>query len=231
MTLAEIQDQIALDADNASSAPATTDTEYIRRTKLINRYERAFFARRNNIWSVLLKESEVSTTANQSYIEIPADCISGTLSLTQDGYVVIGDVHYKLVRRDEVGENQYVCYVTGNQSNGFHLNIVPTPESVVTVYLKYYSNYYATDTSGTDKAVMSISTDVTKCPNPLYIIFATLAEIFKVDDENAKGLDYERRAEEELKDALSNETQGSFQQDFSIKTEVELMGYSGIGEF
>lgn len=229
MTLAEIQEQIALDLDSASSAPATTDPEYIRRRKLINRYERAFFARRNNVWSVLLKESSVSTTANQSYVDIPADCVGGTLALSQDGYVKIGDVYYRLVRRDEVGENEYVCYVTGNISEGYNLNIVPTPESVETVYLRYYSSYYATDTSGTDKAVMTEATDITKCPNPYYIVFAVIAEVFKIDDENSKGLDYDRRAEEEMKDALSNENQGSFQQDFSIKTEGQISGYPGLG--
>lgn len=234
MTLAEIQEQIALDVDNSSSAPSATDTEYIRRRKIINRYERLFFTRRNHIWNLLLKEAEVPTVAQQSYVAVPADCAEGRLNLSNDGYIKIGNNWYRFINRHEV-DNKYdgekICYITGNNPDGFVLNISPTPDSVETVYLRYYSNYFAVDAAGDGKAVMTETTDETKCPSPFYIIFSTIAEIFKVDDENATGLDYERRAEEEMKDALANENQGSYQQGFSIKSESELNGYPGIGRW
>lgn len=234
MTLSEIQDQISLDVDINPTAPSTTNTEYIRRRKVINRFEREWASRRNYFWEALLKETELSTTAEQTYVTLPSDLNGNRLHLSKDGYIKIGSEYYRMVTRAEFENKIYgekTCYISGNAPSGFQLNIYPTPEDVKTVYLRYFSSYLAVEADSDEVEVLTNADDETKCPNPNYLIYATIAELFKMDDESAKGLDYERRAEDVMEDMLDNENQGSYQQGFYIQSESELNGFDGIGRW
>lgn len=234
MTLDELQAQVALDFDSSSTALSFENTEYLRRTKLINRFETLWAKRRNFVWNELLKATTLTLTANTTSVDLPADFTSRNIMLSQDGYIKIGAIWHKLIRRDELDtydSSSPLAYLLGNDPQGFTLNTQPEYTEDKTVYLNYYTKYLATDTTGeTEKALLTETTDITKCPNPFYLIYSTLAALYKSDDELDKGLDYERLAEEEMNQMLSNENLGAYQQQNYIMGIDEIGGYMELGD-
>lgn len=235
MTLDDIQTQIALDFDSSSSALPSINSEYARRTKLINRFEKLWAARKNYAWRALLKSTQLTLTANQTSVALPSDFVGNNLQLAQDGMIKIGGVWYTLLRPDEAdtfNETAYIAYLRGNNVAGYTLHVKFSKEYDRTVEVSYYTNHLAYDGDGvTEKEVLSSPTDYTKCPTPQYLIYAVLSTLYTSDDETDKGLNYERLAEEEMDQMLANENQGAFQQQNYVIGMDEIQGYDALGEW
>lgn len=233
MTLDDIQNQIALDFDSSSSALASTNSEYSRRTKLINRYERLWAERKSYAWNALLKEDEITLSANTTSVNLPAGFINNSLQLSQDGRIKIGESWYLFVRRDQADtyeSNAQVCYLLGDEILGYTLNVKYSSTENRTVYCNYFTNKLAVATDATtEKALMALTTDYTKCPNPYYLVYSVLATLYKSDDEMDKGLDYERLAENEMDQMIANENMGMYQQGVTIEDISSIEGYPEIG--
>lgn len=235
MTLDDIQTQISLDFDSSSSALPSTNSEYSRRTKLINRFERLWAARKNYAWRCLIKNTQLTLNANQTSVSLPSDFVGNNVQLAQDGMIKIGGYWYKLLRPDEAqtfNETAYIAYLSGNDVAGFTLNVKFSTIEDRTVELSYYTENLAYAADGvTEKAVLTDPTDRTKCPTPQYLVYAVLSTLYTSDDETDKGLNYERLAEEEMNQMMANENQGSFQQQNYVIGMDEIQGYEALGEW
>lgn len=232
-TLNDIQIGIALDVDSSADAPGTNDSEFNRRLYLINRAERKWAKALNGRWPQLLQTpTNITTTAGQNYITLPSDFEFGNLVLAADGEIKIGSIFYKLVNRDMKDvqyDSAYICWITGNPSAGYRLNIQPTPQDVLTVNLVYYSNYLATTSGGTDQAVLATTTDITKVSDPDFLVFDVLSHLYKDDDEGNKGLDFERLAQDRLNQMISLASRGQQNQFDEIQELAEVGGFPSIG--
>lgn len=233
MTLDEIQTQIAVDIDSSANPLPSTNTEYVRRRKIINRYERSWASRKNYVWNVLLNKAQVTINAGETSVVLPSGFTGKNIALSQDGYITIGGVSYRFVRYDEsktYADTARITYLLGNDSVGYTLHVKSATEEARTIEFDYYTKNLATNSNGdTEKEVMTEPTDITKCPSPEYIINASLATLSKTDDESDKGLDYERRAEQEMDEMVANENVGMFQQEDRMMDIMEIEGYDSLG--
>lgn len=231
-TLDDIQVGIAIDFDSSADAPATSNSEYTRRLKLINRSEKKWARAFNYRWPELFTSTTLTTTAGQAYVSLPSDFEFGNLVIAPDGEIKIGDLWYKLITKDYKDvhyDSAYLCWITGNPSAGYRLNIQPTPTDQVSIPLNYYSNYLATNTSGTDQALLSTGTDKTKISDADFLVYDVLAQLYKDDDEGNKGLDFERLANDRLEQMKSLASRGQQNQLVEIPDLAELQGYPSIG--
>jgi hypothetical protein len=232
-TLNDIQTQIALDFDSSSSAPATSNTEWTRRLYLINRYEKEWARVKDGRWSQLLTPFTISTVAGTAYVSLPADYVFGREIVKPNSFMDIGGVDYRMVaytEKDKYDTADSYVYILGDDQAGYKLYINPTPDTAVTVTLPYYSTYLATSSAGVKQNVLTTGTDITRCPDPMYIVYMTLADLFKIDDEGNKGLDFERKGTERLADMMSVENGRSTNFNMEIPDFVEDAGYPNIGE-
>lgn len=232
-TLDDIQTEIAADFDSSATAPASTNSEYARRLVLINRAVRLWATERNGRWPELATTTSLSTTANQAYVTLPSDCGIGCIDLSEAGEIEINAIKYKMVNFDQrksYTSTSRILWVTVNEGGaGYRLNIQPTPTSVVAFNLDYYSNKLATSTGGTSQEKLSISTDITKCPDMQYIVFYTLGQLYKDDDEGAKGVDFGNQAIDRLNMMLARAQVGEFNQNAEIPFFAERSGYKPLG--
>lgn len=234
-TLEDIQVDIAVDFDSSATSPATTNSEWSRRTSLINRAERMVGKALRWRWPWLFKtNTSLSTVAGTSTVSLPVDFRPTGLVLDAGGNLWIGSTPYRMVsvrEKQDFDSTARICWITGNDVVGYTLNVQPTPSDVQVVSLNYYSFYLATDSAGTtEKEVMVLSTDKTKIPSPLYLSLYTLSQLFKDDDEGNKGVDFERQAIEEL-NGMMKEVNMEFQNyNAKIPDVAERDGYPAIGE-
>lgn len=232
-TLDDIQKEIALDFDSSPTAPASTDSEYSRRTGIINRFERIWGEKA--FWKELEKNTTLNTVANTSTVDLPSDCENGRLALSMEGHIKIGSSWHLVIDQTEKGNYEStdrIAWITGNPATGYTLNIQPTPTEVLDIPLVYYSTSLATDTTGTtEKSVLVEASDITKCPNRYYLVNSVLAVLFKVDDEGNKGVDYERIAMDNgLGDILGKYNLGNLHQKSEIQVIADTSGYPQIGD-
>lgn len=234
MTLDDIQKEIAVDFDSSPSAPANTTTEWARRRTLINRFEREWARTKGYKWSELLKEATLTTTADQASVTCPTDFKARNIVLREDGTLKIGSVWYTFINYDEknsINDSQKYCYVLGNDAEGYTLYINPTPDDAYTVNFPYFTNNLATESdASTETEVLTNTDDITKCPDPYFIIYSTLATLFKDDDEGNKGVDYERLAIDRLNNMLADASSGGLNQSLEIPDYYERMGAPAYGE-
>lgn len=232
-TLADLQDQIALDFDQDSTAPDSTTGEYQRRTKLLNRFLEIWASERNYQWTDLYTTTSLTTTPDQAYITLPTGIEKKNIITSPSGVIRINEYDYTLVNAEDINslesESRY-CYLTGNNAQGLKLYINPVPTDTLTFTIQYYSTALATTTDGTDQNNLSISTDIVKCPDPFYLVYSVLAVLFKTDDDANKGQDYERMAFDRLQAMHSRENLGVRGQGNTIESAYIIAGYPYIGE-
>jgi hypothetical protein len=205
-TLNDLQVQIALDFDSYATAPSITNPEWARRVLLINRYEKEWARMRNFRWTGLFTQQTLSTVVGQAYVNLATDFVLGNEVVDADGMIDIGNLAYKMIDFNNNDLIDHYVYITGNEQAGFKLNIYPTPSAINSFSLPYYSTNLATNAAGTAQTVLALGTDITRCQDPMYIVYMVLADLFKVDDEGNKGLDFERKGAERLNDMMSVET-------------------------
>lgn len=231
ITLDEIQAAISARVDFIATAPSSTDTEYIRRTSLINSAAEKWGTELYGRWGELYEDTTLATVAGQSYVLLPDGLTPNGLILSELGKLTIGNNSYKLVRADQqetYDASEYIVWITGNLAQGYRLNISPTPSAVISFPLRYYTRLLATDSDGVSKSAMSLPTDKTKCPNPMYLVCFTLSEIYKTEGSGVLGQDYSAEASELLQDMkANNNTQVNISGEISDLAEVG--GYPNIG--
>lgn len=233
-TLNDVQTDIAVDFDSSATPPATTNSEWSRRTALINRAERMVGKALSWRWPWLYKtDSSLATVVGTATISLPGDFRPTGLILDAAGNLHIGSTAYRLVtvrERQDFDTTAKICWITGNDVNGYTLHVQPTPTAVATLDLQYYSFYLATDQAGTtEKEVMTDSTDKTKIPAAVYLSLYTLAQLYKDDDEGNKGIDFERQAIDELNRMLSEVNNEAQNYHAEIPDIAERDGYPMIG--
>lgn len=232
-TLNDIMVEIALDFDFTSDLPPTTSSEYARRIKLINRYERQWARGMNGKWSSLRLSTTLSTVANTATVSLPTDFNMNGLMLTSVGGIVIGDSEYLFIdasQKNNYVDAQKICWITGNQVIGYTLNISPTPDSVMTIYLDYFTSNLAYDSTNVGKAVMTDLTDITKCPDASFIINSVLGDLYKVDENPSLGVDFTAQARESMQLMIGDENVGNYNQFEEIPDYATLEGYPQIGD-
>lgn len=231
-TLTNIQIGIATDFDSSSTPPASTDSEYDRRLQLANRAARKWAKEREYKWTALYVSTSLSTTADQSYVDLPADFSQTGLILPTDGYIQIGDAYYKIVSVHEKGDynsTQKICWITGNPSQGYDLNISPTPTTAETIPLEYYSRYLAVDENGDSIEELTTATDRTKCPDYEYIVMDVLGQLFIDDDEGNKGIDFRNQSIAKLNQLLVAENRIAVNANPEIPDYAERRGFPALG--
>lgn len=232
-TLEDVQTMIAVDFDSSSTPPATTNTEWARRTKLINRAEKEWARKLHYRWPQLYTETTLTTTPSTATVSLPSDMEMHNIILTGDGYLKVGSTPHKLIsvmEKDDYASDETLLWVTGNSAIGYTLNIQPTPSEALSITLRYYSNSLAMDTTATtDKTVMVESSDITKVPDPTYLALYTLAQLFKDDDEGNKGVDFQSQAIDLLNTMIAQFNIGQTNQDSTIGHVDESAGFGGYG--
>jgi hypothetical protein len=231
MTLQEIQEAISVEHDFTTATENVDSQEYKRRTNMINRAAHDWARAKNHNWTELFKETDLTTTGAAT-LTLPADFSFRNLSTRWSGSISIGDLEYSFVsphEKQNFEDTTQIIWLTGNPSNGYTLNIQPTPDSGETLNLRYFSTNLATDTSGTDQAELVLGTDVTKCPDPEYMVMAVLATLFKTNEDPSLGVDYERRSIDILNDMIAD-SQNVLGQDTTVTNYQETGGFPPIGD-
>lgn len=232
-TLSDILTEISLDFDFTSDLPPTTSSEYTRRVKLINRYERKWAQAMGGKWDTLRLSTTLSTTANVSTVTLPTDLTLNGLLLTETGAITIGSYEYLLVsfdQKDNYMAYDRICWISGNPIIGLTLNISPTPDSTMSIELNYFTTNLAYDSTNVGKAVMTTVTDVTKCPDAQYIIAGVLSDLYKTDENPNLGVDFGAQARDALNMMIADQNSGSYNQFSEIPDMATLEGFPQIGD-
>lgn len=228
MTLDQLQLAITARFDYSGSGILSTSDEYARRTALINQAEDTVRRYLNGQWSFLLTVPTLSTTGGQSYVNLPADYERGSGIVDTAGNILINGLLYKLVEYPETlnydSQSPFV-WITGNKSIGYKLNIQPTPAGVYSVPFPYYSTSMATTSGGTDISGLTSTTDITKVPDPFYIVDWVVGELYLIDDEpQTKWTPYKESAKDRLLDMATHDARDQ-NQSVVIQVASEAAGF------
>jgi hypothetical protein len=232
MTLGEIQTAISVEYDFTTATEPVTSEEYKRRTKIINRFEKKWKRAKNSNWVELYETTTLPTTVGVSTISLPSDFTFRGMAIKKSGFITVGTIPYPFLLPNEVqnlSAQDQAVWLTGNPQAGYKLNIQPTPTEVVDIVLNYYTNNLATDSTGTGKEVMTDQTDITKVPDPEYLILSALGVLFKTDESPSLGMDYERQAVDVLRDMIAD-SEAVLGQDQIITTYQDAGGFPAIGD-
>lgn len=232
-TLADLQNAIALDFDQSSSAPDVNTDDYARRTLLINRAEKKWKNVLGGKWNDLLTTITVSVTSGVSTVSLPSDFSPEGLLGSKGGNININGYYYEFVKVSDLGSydsNDHIAYVTGDETNGYYINIQPTPSSSYTFTVRYYSKYIAMDASLSGQDYLLVATDITKIPDPDYIVLEVVSQLFKVDGDGALGTDYENQAKESLNQMIARNNMGNIGNVSEVQLGADINEYPVIGE-
>lgn len=232
MILTQIQQHISARFDQSGDVIDSSSGEYTRRLRIINSAEESWRESNLGAWRSLKTSTSLSTTASQSYVTLPTDFIIGRQILDDSDYLEISATRYKFVTDGEFllgdGTDNFIT-ITGDVQAGFRLNIQPTPAEVIAFTFSYYTKYLATNSSGTAQEFLSTGTDITRCPNPHYLIHYTLGELFFLDDDPGKSQFYTQKAEKALNEMIVQESLGERNQRVIIPDIEMEVGFEPIG--
>ena len=232
-TLSDIQTSIALDFDQASTAPDTTTDDYARRKLLINRSEKKWKNALNGRWDSLRTTATLSITGGTSYVALPTDFTPNGLVVAKGGQVLLNGSYAPIVKFQDVPSytsSDLLCYITGDDANGYRLNFQPTPTSSSTLDITYYSKYIAQTSGGTGLEKLTSGTDYTKCPDSDFIVLDVVAQLLKSDGEANLGQDYQSQANDLLNQMIAQNNAGNIGVPNEIQTYNDLNSYPNIGE-
>jgi len=234
-TLDKIQQEIAANYEHTSNIPGSTDARYVQRLVLINRFERDWgrYRKLGSRWPQLFSvDTSISTVASTATVTLPSDFTLNGLALDTDGEVEIGGNGYLFIKRenkDKYADAERLTWITGNDAAGYTLTINPTPTTVMTVTIPYYTTNLATNAAGTGQEVLALGTDLTKCPNPMFLAYSTLSELYRNDREENQARRYESKAEDAWDEMVSNNFNANVNQMRQIPDVAEDEGYPNIG--
>lgn len=210
--------------------------EWSKRKTLINEAARAWRDRINGKWKVLTKVASLTTTPSQNYVTLPSGYRQGRALIDKTGYITIGTTAYQLVNRDVFGvydDQTELCYILGSDPEGFKLYIQPTPTEAIAFDFPYFTKNTATDTLGTtEKEFMVLETDVTKCPNPSFLVEWVLGELYITENEDfTSAKTYKDQAEGYLKSMMVENFRGDVNQAFKVLDPGSLAGFAPLGGY
>lgn len=230
-TLSEIQIAVALDYDQSSTAPDTSTDDYARRTLLINRAEKKWKNTIGGRWNNLRKTSTLSISTGSTVL--PVDFTPNGLVIPKGGYLLANGANYPIVKFEDLGNyntSDLACFITGDEVNGYYLNLQPTPTSSFSLAITYYSKYIAQTALGVGALKLTSATDETKCPDSDYLVLETVAQLMKTDGEAQLGIDYEKQANELLQQMIAQNNMGNLGIPSEIPVSNDLNDYAAIGE-
>lgn len=230
-TLSDIQTAIALDFDQASTAPDPTTDDYARRTLLINRAEKKWKNALGGRWDVLRSTATLSVSSGS--VALPDDFTPNGLVAPKGGFLLANGAYYPIVKFQDLGNyltSDLACYITGDDTNGYYLNFQPTPSSSFSLSITYFSKYIAQTSGGSGQEKLSSGTDETKCPDPDYIVLEVVAQLLKADGEAQLGEDYAKQSNDLLQQMLAQNNMGNIGVPNEISLSHDLNDYPAIGE-
>lgn len=231
--LGDFQIGIAVDFDSSATPPSSSNSEYSRRQVLINRSVLKWAKERDYRWPHLYRNTTLTTTPNVAYVDLPDDFEWGNMIASKSGQLTINGVQYEVISLDQKltrESSDYYVFIAGNPAEGYKLYINPTPSAALSIPLEYYSTYLAMDATGTThKKELLLDTDISKCPDEIFPVVDTLAQLYKDDDEGNKGLDFERQSIDKLNQMLALVNGGQENQSQAFTDVSEEEGYLGIG--
>lgn len=202
MTLTDIQSSISARFDYSGSVISSTSNEWARRLLLINEAEDTLKRFLNGQLSFLLTSTTLTTTNGVNYVNLPSDYERGSLALGSNGLITINNLYYPLREQPDTLSNDstsYFTWIKGNKAEGYKLYIQPTPDGVYSITLPYYTSNLATNASLTGISKLTSPTDITKIPDPYYIVDWVIGELYLIDDEGqAKWQSYKVSAQDRL---------------------------------
>lgn len=232
-SLTSLMQKISARFDQSGDTISSTSDEWTRRKRIINEGEEQWREFKKGKWNALLTSTSLTTVSGQAYITLPADYKQGAALLPDDGFITINSQDYEVVDKDEQlnrNSTDLLIWFTGNEAAGYRLNIQPTPSSTVAFTFDYFSKYCATDATGlVSQEFLDLPADITKCPNPTYLVNYALAELFSIDDEEGKGAKYEGKATLNLTQMSELDEQGEVNQTTVISDLNESLGYESYG--
>lgn len=213
MELSQIFEKIASLYDISNTYPNLSTTEGLRRLELVNSALDDYRHKFN--WLSLRRTANLSTTANQEYVDLPNDIDNGRIITHKNGLVVIDKEEFPLVfNLEEIEKSTYLRYVWLSKINDiYRLNIYPTPTTAVNFELRYQSVNAVLDASNVYKKNFTDLTDRTIIEYPEYVVYMVLSYLYTTDDDVAKGQLYESKAQSiiltEVRKQYINELGGS----------------------
>jgi hypothetical protein len=188
-TLANLQTRIhyILEADTA--VPESTEDDYTLRTGLINAAIDAWQHSDGVRWPELYTEqsSQIGDGSDTTFT-LPANFreLTGYVQVrvgdAYDNYQVIPVHQAHALRNGSISEKY--CYVSGSPGS-YVLNFSVAPDDDATIYIPYYK--YATE--------LASASDVSECPDPDFLVYYALAELYKADT-NLSGFNAARQEAE-----------------------------------
>lgn len=223
-SLNELEQSLAYDLGQDSVTVDSTD--WNRYKDHLNRGIRDWAGRHN--WRVLRQSATVSvlqSTATYSLTSTFQDPL-GSVWITKtdssiDEYPII-----KAEDKHEKSTSERFAWITGNKSDGFSVNINPSPTAtqVGTNNLEYW---YVKQ-----PAVLTNSADTCEIPDEDALIGYGRMKEHERDDEDAKASIDRQEWELRINDMIAKDTAGpESARDFSYaKSQEEVEGYTGVGK-
>lgn len=228
MTTQELMATISARYDMSGTTISSSSSEWNRRLVLINQAEDDVRRYLKGQWNFLLKSASLSTTANQSYVDLPDDFVDSAMAVGNNQLIQINGIYYRLVNYIDTlnrDTTQNYVWITGNKAAGFRLNIQPTPGGNYPFTFIYYTNNMATSALGVEKEKLTLADDITKVPDPYYFVDWVIGELYLVNDENVSKWEYfKETARKRLVDMVAVDNMNQNQQVY-IKVGSEEDGY------
>jgi len=180
-TLEDLQKTISslLEAETVAPVPGSEDWEL--RRNLINSAQNDWARARD--WDVLYKEinTRVSQSTGNATISMPSNFrkLAGYPKIVKDG---VTTYEYPVIdpqTRSQYNDEEKFVYVLGSEADGF--NMIVHPPSLISGASIFYS-YYATPSS------LATQTDTVACPDPNYLVYATLTRLLGLDEDGRADL-------------------------------------------
>lgn len=217
-----LQESIHVISELDADTPTSSDDDYTVRTRLINKWIRAWENEDGMLWSELKKLGSITSTGATSY---PLSSFSMSDFKRPGGYVYDDlNNYYNVIQPEEVqllvpSTNTLYCYFLGNQGAGYTLYFGSSyPATGRTIYVPYYKTATLL-TTGADKPEMS---------DPQYIIHGVVSDLLSTEDpsESSKNFQMAQNIMKNMK--LRNFTVPPFQNN-QLPNRNASIGVGGFG--
>lgn len=179
-TLANLEEQIHIGAELDDSTPSSTDTDYIVRKNLLNKWIRNWEHEKGMLWKELWTEGSITSTGATSYVLSSNGITNFRFS---GGYIYVstaagGTYYIPILKTDDIELNKdsakVYAYFLGDPANGYTLyfNSNAKPASGDTIKVPYYK--VATQ--------LSAVSDLTEVPDPDFLVHGVISDILAQED-------------------------------------------------
>lgn len=171
MTLLQLQTQLAAKVDGEATAPAVGSDDWKLRGALLEEAQRDWSERFD--WEVMRAAVTTTTTSGAASYALPSTF------KRMERYVVISGANYPEVEPIEAAympsSNDNYFYVTGNENDGYEINVNPAPIAGPTTMTYAYYSY---------PAALSYASTVSPTMNPYFLIQSAYSRLLELDEDN-----------------------------------------------